>query len=206
MNVKDGLEAITNEILDDVQKEAQAIILAAENEAKETLKVAKAQADQNYQNILVEAKTKSEGEQRRIASTTEIEIRNLHLQTKENLVDCAFQKTRDKLEKFIETKKYQNYLLRLIEQIAKQMDRKNLVVQLNAKDKTWLTQETLSALSKKLSCQLTLSTKTEEFIGGCKIQTEDGKITYDGTIDNKLQEIKPTLRLEVAKILFGKEA
>ena len=37
MSVKDGLLAITNEVLEEVQKEAQAIILAAENEAKKTL-------------------------------------------------------------------------------------------------------------------------------------------------------------------------
>ena len=51
MSIKDGLLAITNEVLGDVQKEAEAIILAAENEAKETLKAAKEQADKNYQTI-----------------------------------------------------------------------------------------------------------------------------------------------------------
>ena len=53
---------------------------------------------------------------------------------------------------------------------------------------------------------LTFSDKTEEFTGGCKIETENGKITYDNTIDNRLRELKPTLRIEVAKILFGEEA
>ncbi len=135
-----------------------------------------------------------------------MEIRNRLLQTKEDLVDAAFEKTLTKLEKFTETKEYMNYLLRLIEQVAKQIDRKNLVVQVNAKDKTWLTQATLNSLCKKLNCELTLSDETEEFIGGCKIETEDGKITYDSTIDNRLQELKPALRVEVAKILFEKEA
>ena len=64
----------------------------------------------------------------------------------------------------------------------------------------------LNRLSKKLHCELKLSDETGDFIGGCKIQTADGKITYDSTIDNRLQELKPTLRVEVAKILFGKEA
>ena len=50
MTVKDGISAIAKEVLGDVQKEAEAIILAAENEAKATLKAAKEQADQNYQS------------------------------------------------------------------------------------------------------------------------------------------------------------
>ena len=206
MNIKDGLLAITNEVLGDVQNEAQAIILKAENEAKETLKAAKEQANQNYQTIINQAKTRVESERRKIASVTEVEIRNRVLQAKEDLVDAAFEKTLAKLKKYTSTKGYRDYLLKLIEQVAKRIDRKNLVVQVNAKDKTWLKQEMLNRLSKKLHCELTLSDQTEEFIGGCKIQTGNGKITYDSTIDNRLQELKPTLRVEVAKILFGKEA
>ena len=64
----------------------------------------------------------------------------------------------------------------------------------------------LNRLSKKLHCELKISDQTEDFIGGCKIQTADGKINYDSTIDNRLKELKPTLRVEVAKILFEKEA
>ena len=59
MSIKDGLLAITNEVLGDVQKEAEAIILAAENDATENLKTAKEQADKNYQAIIDEAKVKS---------------------------------------------------------------------------------------------------------------------------------------------------
>ncbi len=206
MTIKDGLVAITNEVLDDIQKEAQTIISAAESEAKKTLKAAKAQSDQNYRNILTEANTKSEGERRKIASATDMEIRNSLLQKKEELMDTVFEKTFAKLQKFAETEEYHDYLLGLIEQAAKRMNKKNLLVQVNARDKNWLTQGTLNSLSKKLKFQLTLSNETEEFVGGCKVIAEDGKITYDCSIDNRLQELKPALRIEVAKILFIKEA
>ena len=206
MSIKDGLLAITNEVLEDVQKEAQAIILAAENEAKQILTGAKDQADQNYQIMISQAKGKAENERRRISSVTEVEIRNRLLQTKEELVDTAFQKTIAKIEKFVATKEYFVYLLNLIEQAAKQINIKHLLVQVNAKDKILLKETALNALGKKLNCKLTFSDKTEEFTGGCKIETENGKITYDNTIDNRLRELKPTLRIEVAKILFGEEA
>lgn len=206
MSIKDGLSAITSEVLDDVQKEAEAIILAAENEAKETLKAAKEQADQKYQTIINQAKTKAETERRKITSVTEVEMRNRLLQTKEDLVDNAFEKALVKLQDFVKTEEYHEHLLKLIEEVAKRIDSKNLMVQVNAEDKTWLTQNMLNRLSKKPRRELKLSDENEDFIGGCKIQTVDGKITYDSTIDNRLQELKPTLRVEAAKILFGKEA
>ena len=76
MDVKDGLVAIAGEVLGDVQKEAEALILAAEKEAKKALQAAKAQADQDYLTLIDQAKVKAEAEQRRIASLTEVEIRN----------------------------------------------------------------------------------------------------------------------------------
>jgi V/A-type H+-transporting ATPase subunit E len=206
LSIKDGLLAITNEVLEDVQKEAQAIILEAENEAKQILSTSKEKADQNYQTIIAQAKGKAENERRKIASVTEVEIRNRLLQIKDELVDAAFEKTIIKLEEFTATKEYNAYLLNLIERAAKQINSKNLLVQVNAKDKTLLKQTALNALSRKLNCKLSFSDETEEFIGGCKIETEDGKITYDNTLDNRLRELKPALRVEVAKILFGEEA
>jgi vacuolar-type H+-ATPase subunit E/Vma4 len=50
---------------------------------------------------------------------------------------------------------------------------------------------------------LKLVKSNEHFIGGCIIQTVDGKMIYNSTLDTRLQELKPTLRVEVAKILFG---
>jgi len=202
MTVKDGVSAISTEVLGDVQKEAEAVLLAAENEAKKTLKVAKEQADQNYQTIITQAKAKSEAEKRKIASVTEVDMRNRLLTAKEELVDAAFEKAITKLKNFVKTDEYQSYLLKLIEDACERIGQKNLVVQVTAKDEGWLTQDMLKSLSKKLHCELTLSDKNGDYIGGCIIQTSDNKIIYDVTIDNRLQELKPILRVEVAKMLF----
>lgn len=206
MGVKDGLSAIANEVLDDVQKEAEAIILSAEKQSKEILKTEKEQAIQNYQTLIDQAKTRAESERRKIASVTEVEMRNRLLQTKEGLVEIAFDKALIKLKDFVATEEYHTYLLNLIKEVAKGLDQKNLVVQVKAQDKDWLKQDMLDRLAKKLHLELKLSEQNEDFIGGCKIQTLDGKITFDNTIDNLLKELKPTLRVKVAKILFEEEA
>jgi V/A-type H+-transporting ATPase subunit E len=203
MDVKNGLVAIAGEVLGDVQKEAEALIIGAEKEAKKALQAAKVQADQNYLTLIGQAKVKSETEQNRIASLTEMEIRNRLLHAKEELVDKAFETALGKLKDFAETPNYPDYLIRLIGETAERIGSKNLMLYVNAKDKTWLTQESLQSLSKKLKVNLKLSDQTPDYIGGCKIQTQDGKVTYDSTIDSRLQELKPTLRTEVARILFG---
>lgn len=206
MSVKTGVSAIANEVIGDVQKEAEAIILVAENQAKETLRVAKEHANQTYRTMLDEAKDKAEAEKRKIESIAEVEIRNRLLQTKEELVDLAFEKALIKLKNFVNTEEYQTYLLKLIEEIAKKMDQKVLVVEFNAKDKGWLKPDMLKHASKKLNVEFIISKQTQGYIGGCKIQTEDGKMVYDATLDNRLEELKPELRAEIAKKLFGEVA
>jgi V/A-type H+-transporting ATPase subunit E len=205
VSVKDGLKAIADQVVADVQKEAEAIISKAENEAKENIKVAKQQADKNYQSIMNQAATKAEAERRKIASITEVEMRNRLLQTKERLVDAAFDRALLKLKEFVVTDEYHSYLLQLIGEAAKRIDRKSLLIQVNANDKAWLTRDVLNQLSKNLNCRVKIIEQTEDYIGGFKAQTADGKIIYDSTIDNKLSELKPVLRVEVAKTMFKEE-
>lgn len=204
MSVKIGVAAIANEVISDVQKEAEAAIAAAENEAKETLRAAKEQADRVYREILVEANRKAEIEKRKIASVTEVELRNRLLQVKEDLVDEAFQKAIVKLKEFTQTPDYPPYLLKLVEDIAGQMDQASLEVEVNAKDQA-LTADALKKISQKTGVKLKLSQSTPSYIGGCKVQSEDGRIIYDGTLDNRLAMLKPELRAKIAKSLFGEK-
>jgi V/A-type H+-transporting ATPase subunit E len=206
LSVKNGISAISAQILGDVQKESEAVIEAAENHAKETLKQAKVEAEKAYAETIAQANLKAESEQRRIASLTEVEMRNRLLTAKEEMVNEAFQKALDMLMEFVKTQKYQTYLLGQIEVYSQKIGSKNLVVQVNAQDKTWLTPELISQLSKKLNLNLQLSNDSISCIGGCIIQTGDGKMVWDNTLDHRIEELKPALRVEVAKILFAKEA
>ena len=161
MSVKNGISAIAKEVVGDVQKEAEATILAAESEAKATLKAAKDKADQNYAAIITQAKSKTEAERRKIASVTDVEMRNRLLQTKEDLVDAAFEKALVELIRFVETEDYHDYLLKIIQNAAERIGKKDLAIEVNAKDKEWLTPDVLKRLSKKLHCELRLIEKSQ---------------------------------------------
>jgi V/A-type H+-transporting ATPase subunit E len=148
---------------------------------------------------------KIDAEKRKIASVTEVEMRNRLLQTKEDLVDAAFEKALVELRNFVETDDYHDYLLKIIQNAAERIGQKDLAIRVNAKDKKWLTPDVLKRLSKKLHCELRLLEKTNDYLGGCIIQTEDEKIIFDVTLDNRLQELKPVLRVELAKTLFEED-
>jgi len=203
--IRTGLSAIAREVLEDVQKEAEVIVLNAEREAKGTLKAAKIEADKIYATALVEAAARIEAENKRIQSLSEVEARNRLLETKEELVDAAFEKALIQLKVFASADAYHNYLLKLIEEAVKKIGKRELVIHVNRADKIWLAKKNLLTLSHKLDVDLRLAGETENFIGGCKIQTADEKIVYDNTLENRLEQLKTAIRSEVAKILFAKE-
>jgi V/A-type H+-transporting ATPase subunit E len=203
VSVKSGVAAIADEVIGDVQKEAEAIIASAENEAKETLRVAKEKADQMFAALLGEANQKSDSEKRKIASVTEVELRNQLLASKEALVDEAFTKATQALKAYVQTDEYPAHLLKLLTSIAQRMEQPVLIVEVNAKDQAILTPDALKKAGKTAKTELRLSDQTPNILGGCRVQTEDGKIVYDGTLDNRLQELKPELRAQIAKSLFG---
>jgi V/A-type H+/Na+-transporting ATPase subunit E len=206
MRIKDGLSAITSEVLEDVRKESEAIIRNAELEAKENLRVGKEEADKAYQSIIDEATKKANEEKRKRASLTDVEIRNRLLQTKEELVETAFEKAVMKLGEFTKTKAYHGFLLELIEKTAKRLGEKKIIIKVNSQDRVWLSQGSLKSISKKLNMDLDLATENENSLGGCIIQTIDEKIFLDNTLDSRLRRLKEELRSKVAKILFSMEA
>jgi V/A-type H+-transporting ATPase subunit E len=202
MNVKEGIVVIASEVLEDVQKEAESLIANAEREAIKTLEKSKELADQAYLSIIKKAEATAQSEEKRIASLGDIEVRNKLLQTKEELVDKAIQKAIEKLEAFTKTDQYYNFLQKQIERVASGMNSKKLRIQVNGKDKMWLSIKKLEELSKKLGVELAIIEESPEFIGGCKIKTPDNNITYDGTIDNKIAELRLNLRSQIANMLF----
>jgi V/A-type H+-transporting ATPase subunit E len=201
-SIKEGLSAIANEVLEDVAKEAENIVQEAEAQAKDTLKTAKENADQTYQAILNEAAVRMHAEKRRIESLAEVETRNQLLETKEALVDEVFGKALTELQELVKTEVYHDYLLRLIEEAARKIASKNLIVHLNVADKAWMTQDKLSKLSEKLQANLRIAKKPEQCLGGCRVQTPEGDVTYDNTLESRLEERRQELRLKAAKIMF----
>jgi len=204
--IKEGLVAIANEVLEDLKKEAETLICESEKNAKDKLEKAKFEANLIYKKILEEANEKIAAERLRMKTMSEVEIRNHLLQVKESLVDEVFEKAEKRLREFVMAKEYHPQLLRFIQEAVKKIPSKSLVVFVNSRDKEWLSNKgRLERLSKKMHVGLFLSSETRDYIGGCKVQSSDGKVGFENTLDARIGQTKQLARGEVAKILFESE-
>jgi V/A-type H+/Na+-transporting ATPase subunit E len=204
-NIKSGLTAIAAEVLEDIRKEAETTIQNSQNEAKQTLKMAKEVAEKAYSAIVDDAKTRADTEKRKIQSLTDVEKRNRLLQSKEELVNAAFEHASKHLGDFVLTSEYHVYLLNLINEVAGKLGAGKIVVQVNAADMKWLTRVNLNSIEQKMGVKLQLDHQALDGVGGCKVQTADGARVFDESFENRMEQLKPALRVEVAKILFSPE-
>ncbi|MCD6239951.1 hypothetical protein J7K27_00315 [Candidatus Bathyarchaeota archaeon] len=204
-SIKEGLVAIANEILEDAKREAEKVIREAEKKAEEILKRAKEDAEKIRNQLLAEAKEKGEIEKKKILSQAEIEAKSRLLEEKERLVNEAFSRALARLKDFIQTEGYHDCLLQLIRDAAEKIGSDNLVIYVNSRDRKWLVKEGIERLRKELDLKLRLADETLNCLGGCIVKTSDGKVSYDNTFEKRLERLKHTLRIKVAKILFGEE-
>jgi V/A-type H+/Na+-transporting ATPase subunit E len=202
VKIKEGFKGIANEVLADVQKEAEVLVHKAKEESKETLRIAKDESDNIYAIVMAEVVAKASFEMKKIDTKADVDVRNQILVAKDALMQSTFEKAQSRLNQVVNEDKYKKFLLKLIEESAKKIGSEKLIVIINSRDKLWLTQKNIDIISKRLRVDLALADETTSSMGGCKIQTIDGNIIYDNTFENRLEQLKPALRPELAKILF----
>jgi vacuolar-type H+-ATPase subunit E/Vma4 len=205
-SISKGLSGIAKEVLEDVEKEAESIILEAGSQAEKILEEAEKEAGRRYRSIVKEGEEKKEAERKEKTILFEIETKNRLLQAQEKVIDEVFEKALNRLREYTSTREYQDCLSRLIVDACKKMNANKLVIQLNHNDYSAMTEERLKKLSKELGVKLDKSDKPINIVGGVVVKSSDGKIVVNNTFENRLNMLKSNLRVKIANILFREES
>ncbi len=205
-NISRGLSNIAREILEDAQKEAEALLLKAGSEGKNILNEAKAEAERKYAAVMNKNQEDLEIKKQEIANSLDVETRNEMLNAREKLVEQVFAKAQDRLKEYASSDNYLNCLSELISETTRRISSDKLMVKLNKRDQQRLGEKQLQALSKKLKVELVKSDELIDSVGGVIVSTFDGRIVMNNTFESRLEMLKPVLRGNVAKMLFEEES
>ncbi len=206
INVSRGLSNIAKEILEEAQKEAEALLLKAESDGKTLLDEAKAEAERRCKSIIDKAEKDVETKLKETSSLLDAEAKNELLRAHEELVEDVFNRTRERLKQYASSTDYSACLIRLISEASEQIGSDKLTLRLNKRDHRLMTKNQLQALSKKLGVELIKSDDFLNSVGGSIVSTLDGRIMVNNTFESRLEMLKPVLRARVARILFEEES
>ncbi len=103
-----------------------------------------------------------------------------------------FKKAFEEISNVDRSGDYSNLIKSLLDESTRILGTTDVIVFTNAKDKD-VVQSTLSQFSGA-----ELSSETIECLGGVKIKSKDGTMTFDNTLDAKIERLKPLIRKDIA--------
>ena len=187
-----ALETTISKILEQTEKSVISNVESALNESLKTLDDSVPKLEQEYDKIIADGKKEADKIEKQIMGSADIEARNKQLMALEDAVSKVFSKALEKIANADRSGDYSNLIKTMIEEATKILGTSEITISTNAKDKD-VVQSTLSQFSGA-----ELSSDTIDCLGGIVVKSKDGAMTFDNTIDARIERLKPLIRKEIA--------
>jgi len=187
-----SLEQAIDKILEKTEKEILLDLKNSSSDSKQTLDNSLSKLEQEYDKIISDGNKEADKIEKQIIGSSDLEARNKQLTTVEESIDKVFTKALDKIANADRSGDYSKLIKSLFDESTKILGTTEIIVFTNSKDNEIVK----SLLSQYPGAEL--SSETIDCLGGVKINSKDGTMAFDNTIDAKVERLKPLIRKEVA--------
>jgi V/A-type H+-transporting ATPase subunit E len=194
-----ALEGTIDKILKNTESDILSSLKSALDDSQQNLDDSVTKLETEYDKIISDGKKEADKIEKQIIGGSDIEARNKQLLALEAAVDRVFTTALEQITNSDRNSDYANLINTLLQQATSTLGTTEVRVFTNAKDKD-VVQSSLSNFSGS-----ELSSETIECIGGVKIESKDGAMKFDNTIDAKIDRLKPLIRKEIASKFGVKE-
>ena len=192
MTSEPKLENTINKILNQSEVEILANLKTSYDESLETLSKSQSSLEQDYDRILNEGRKESEKIEKQIVGSSDLESRNKQLLLVEASVVKVFDKAIEKIGATSRNENYSKLITTLLDESTEALGTTEVMVYTNSKD-----QDVVKPLLSKYS-RSELSSETIDCLGGVEVKSKDGFMSFNNTIDARLERMKPLIRKEIA--------
>ena len=187
-----ALESTIDKILKNTEKDILTNIKSGLDESQQKLDDAIPRLEGEYDKIISDGKKEADKIEKQITGSSDIKARNKQLMALEEAVDRVFTSALEQIANADRSGDYSNLIKTLIEEATQILGTSEITIFTNAKDKD-VVQSTVSQFSGA-----ELSSETIECLGGIRVKSKDGTMTFDNTIDARIERLKPLIRKDIA--------
>jgi V/A-type H+-transporting ATPase subunit E len=187
-----ALESTIDKILKNTEKGILTNIKSGLDESQQKLDDAIPKLESEYDKIISNGKKEADKIEKQITGASDIEVRNKQLLALEEAVERVFSSALEQIANAERSGDYSNLVKTLINEAIQILGTSEVTIFTNTKDKD-VVQSTVSQFSGA-----ELSSETIECLGGIKVKSKDGAMTFDNTIDARIERLKPLIRKEIA--------
>jgi len=187
-----ALESTIDKILGQTESNILSSLNEALTESQQKLENSTKTLEQEYDQIINDGKKEADKIEKQIMGSADLEARNKQLTTVEESIAKVFSKALDEIANTERSEDYSNLIKSLLDESTKILGTTEIVVYTNSKDKE-IVQSMLSQYSGS-----ELSPEPISCLGGVKVKSKDGSMTFDNTVDAKIERLKPLIRKDIA--------
>jgi len=202
MSSNSALERTVNKVLSQKESDLITQIDSAYHESMNNLESSRTLIESDYEKIIDAAKKQGDNLKRQIIGSTRLNARNKQLLLVEAAVNEVFEKAKVALRSVGKDENYKQLMNRLLDEGLSAIGKDDMLVECSKTDMELV--KKLTAFSdRQKKIKLTLSEKPVDVIGGVRVRSADLSLTYDGTLDSRIERLKPLIRKSIVQMLRG---
>jgi len=210
----EGVDRIISHIEAVAEKEISELLLKARDEADRMKRAARDKADRQTERILSDGKRAASLEGQRIIAETKIDVRRKRMGAQEEAIAASFEGAKKALEELAEDGRrdnfvYQDIMFNLIASASEIVAGNKLELVFNQRDSRTFNKHLLGELTAFVrkrtgrDISLAITDETIQCLGGVVVKDVERQVEVDHTLETKLDRLRESVRVDVAKILFG---
>jgi V/A-type H+/Na+-transporting ATPase subunit E len=202
MSSNSALERTVNKVLSQKESDLITQIDSAYHESMNNLESSRTSIESDYERIIDAAKKQADNLKRQIIGSTRLNARNKQLLLVEAAVNEVFEKAKVALRSVGKDENYKQLMNRLLDEGLSAIGKDDMIVECSKTDME-LVKKLTAVSDRQKKIKLTLSEKPIDVIGGVRVRSSDLSLTYDGTLNSRIERLKPLIRKSIVQMLRG---
>ena len=192
MTSNSGLESTIDQVLERNSSEFSQSLKNSLTDAQKTLSDSLPMLEEEYEKIISDGKKEADKIEKQIVGSADLEARNKSLLIVQESVDKVLEKAKEKISNMDRNSEYSTLITKLLTEATSALDTSDVIVFTNSKDRD-VVQSAVSNISGA-----ELSNDLIDCMGGVKVTSKDGSMSFDNTIDARIELLKPLIRKDIA--------
>jgi len=187
-----GLESTIDQVLERNSSEFSQSLKNSLTDAQKTLSDSLPMLEEEYEKIISDGKKEADKIEKQIVGSADLQARNKSLLIVQESADKVLEKAKERISNMDRNSEYSSLITKLLTEATSALDTSDVIVFTNSKDKD-VVQSAVSNISGA-----ELSNDLIDCMGGVKVTSKDGSMSFDNTIDARIELLKPLIRKDIA--------
>jgi V/A-type H+-transporting ATPase subunit E len=187
-----GLESTIDQVLERNSSEFSLSLKNSLTDAQKTLSDSLPILEEEYEKIISDGKKEADKIEKQIVGSADLQARNKSLLIVQESTDKVLEKAKEKISNMDRNSEYSSLIIKLLTEATSALNTSDVIVFTNSKDKD-LVQSAVSNISGA-----ELSNDLIECMGGVKVTSKDGSMSFNNTLDARIELLKPLIRKDIA--------